>query len=82
MVFVGAVCSRRDVGDGRGGAEIRLSRPDRPDNATEFVGHRDRGFIVPPSVLHGDGPLLEARARRSIVGGTMRRDEHRPRPVG
>ena len=37
----------------------RVPVPDRPDDAREFIGHGAGGLVIAPTVVHGDGPLLE-----------------------
>jgi hypothetical protein len=57
----------RGIGQGAG----HISMPNCPDNATKFIRHRDRGFVVAAPVAEGKRPVVQASeglpARRSTV---------------
>ena len=50
-----------------------VAAPDGPHNAREFVGDRDRGFVVPATGRRRDGPLLQARELVGRFPGSAQR---------
>jgi hypothetical protein len=68
-----------------GPGERHVAGPHRPDDAPQFVGDGDRGFVVATSLLHGQRPVLQVPRRlrrREIRMMIVRRPFGAPRGHG
>ena len=62
--------------------KVGLSRPDRPNDAGQFVREGDRGLVVAAAGGHGDGPVLQAcEALRMRAGTALCGQQHCWGPV-